>query len=76
MGGLPASEIQALLHDVWLRVHVRRFDKKAPDSLYNGIRIAEQVIHEVAAEHGIGWHALRAALTTDPSEASQDGGES
>lgn len=54
-----AVDLRAILHGVWLRVHNRRFDEARPDSFYNGIREAESVIHEVAAEHGIDWHALR-----------------
>lgn len=59
-------DLHAILHDPWLRVHNIRFADAAPDSFYNGIITAERVIHEVAAEQGIDYHALRAQTRVAP----------
>lgn len=65
---MSEREVHALLHEVWLRVHNRRFDDLVPDSTYSGVMAAEQEIHEIAAQRGIDWHALRRPTTPEPSQ--------
>lgn len=56
-----------ILHEVWLRIHVRRFDgneypdgrpdyvseKRTRDSWYDGVTKAERIVEDFAREHGI-----------------------
>lgn len=64
MSDLPDGAL-ALLHEVWLAVHVHRFDKQdgstgKPDSFYAGVIHSEHQVAEVAARYGIDWLRLRA----------------
>lgn len=48
-----------LLHKVWLAVHSRRFEHgPGPDNIYNGVRMAEEAIREIAGMslgYSYGW---------------------
>jgi hypothetical protein len=64
---IPSPKVEVLLHDLWLRVHLRRFDgndypdgrpeyvseHRAVDSFYSGVMKSQHIIEEVAREHGI-----------------------
>lgn len=67
MSTAEARAVRKALHKAWLAVHVRRFSDASPDSTYHGVQLAEAAIAEVAAEYGIDWLALRAALVTEDS---------
>lgn len=44
------------IHEAWLHVHARRFDKKSdvggPDSIYRGVQLAEAELRSMWAETG------------------------
>lgn len=52
-----------LLHKVWLAIHVNRFDAAkfgGPDNFYNGTRVAERAVTDIAGVHlgySYGWLA-------------------
>lgn len=54
--------LRRVLHDVWLAIHVRRFDADSPhdgrqqeviDTFYRGITVAEQMVSRIARQNGI-----------------------
>lgn len=53
------AKLREALHEVWLKVHNRRFDDALPNSVYRGVQLAEEEIHRVAEKYGISYHELR-----------------
>ncbi len=45
-----------LLHEIWLRIHVRRFDGDEsghPNSYYAGVHYSESVVEQIGREMGL-----------------------
>lgn len=70
------AKVRAVLHEVWLAVHVKRFaadhgETNKPDCFYAGVIQSEHEISEVAKRYGVDWHQLRAAASPSPEPQPQ-----